>query len=188
MNMHYVKGQLAGFVPVTIEQAAVTMPKRWFVLKTFANKESRVARTFVQRGISFYYPVVRGSKVARGSKRIHISPLFAGIIFIPDFQAELGGVRVEGVDGYFKMGDCYPSLKPDEMEGVRALERLLNIPVARKRRLLREGDPVRLVTGPFAQYEAKIERLDSNGRLKVLISIFGRMTSALVAEDQIEPA
>jgi transcription termination/antitermination protein NusG len=189
MNMDYVKGQIVGYVPIDIEPiAAPPEPERWYVLKTFANKESKVMRTFKDRGISAYFPTVRNRRVVRGRACDGVSALFAGVIFIPDFQAKLGGVKVDGVEGYFKMGDCYPYLTGKLMEDVRKLEAIGHLPVARKRRLWSVGQLVRVTNGPFALFQGKIEQLDSRGRLKVLVDIFKRMTPIELEEGQIEPA
>ena len=75
-----------------------------------------------------------------------------------------------------------------DMIGIRRLEADGNIPVARRRRLYRSGEIVRVINGPFASFAGTIERLDSHGRLKVLLSIFSRMTSVELDEGQIEAA
>jgi transcription termination/antitermination protein NusG len=211
MNMEYVKGQIVGYVeqqPLPIE---VPLPQKWYVLTTFPNKEAKVMRAFKDRGISAYHPIVRRTEIFRGRRIDRSVPLFAGLIFIPDFQANAGGVEVDGVDRYLKFGDYYPYLpecappvkrakpwnsryvKRDEkkipdMIGIRRLEADGNIPVARRRRLYRIGEHVRVVDGPFAFFNGKIERLDSSGRLKVLLDIFKRLTPVELDEGQIEAA
>jgi len=199
MNMVYKIGDFAGYVDLAQIRGPVEapMPQRWYVLQTFPGKERKVMRTFRNRGISAYHPTIRRTKVVRGRRIDTVEPLFAGVIFIPDFQARAGGVRVDGVDGYFRMGDCYPYLLEratatdiggQDMEWVRSLERFANVPVVRRRRLLKVGQTVRVVDGPFAHFFVEIERLDSNGRLKVLVNIFSRMTPVELDEDQIEVA
>jgi transcription termination/antitermination protein NusG len=54
--------------------------------------------------------------------------------------------------------------------------------------LFKVNQAVRVVDGPFASFKGLIERLDSNGRLKVLVDIFSRMTPVELDEDQIEAA
>ena len=198
MNTQYHKGQIVGYVDIQKQQGPVEapIPERWYVLRTFPNKEAKIMRTFKDRNISAYCPIVRQRK--RFVRRRHgysfdverdvWSPLFAGIIFIPDFQAKAGGVHVDGVEGYFKMGECYPYLTPKLMDDVRKLETLGNIPAARKRRLWTIGQRVSVTDGPFACFSGTIERLDSVGRLKVLIDIFKRLTPVVLDEGQIEAA
>jgi transcriptional antiterminator NusG len=173
------------------------MPQKWYVLMTFPNKETKVMRTFKDRNISAYQPVIRRMRIIRGRRNDGTAPLFASLIFIPDFQARAGGVFVDGVDRYLKFGDCYPYLPeraplkgtsiPD-MAGIRSLAEEGNIPVARRRRLYRIGQLVRVIGGPFSSFNGMIERLDSNGRLTVLLDIFSRLTPVELDAGQIEAA
>jgi transcription termination/antitermination protein NusG len=213
MSAGYQVGDFVGYVDVEKLRGPkeTPVPLRWYVLQTFANQERKVMRTYKDRNISAYHPVVRRTGIVRGRKADRVHPLFASLIFIPDFQARIGGVFVDGVEGYLKFGDYYPFLpqyapsvkrsppwqsrytRRDEkrildMDGVRRLEAEGNIPVARRRRLYRIGEIVRVVDGPFAEFNGSVERLDSNGRLKVLLDIFSRMTSVELDEGQIEAA
>ena len=159
--MGYYKGQIVGYVDVNQLRGPIEtpMPQKWYVLMTFPNKEAKVMRTFKDRNISAYHPVIRKARIIRGRRNDITAPLFASLIFIPDFQARAGGVFVDGVDRYLKFGDCCPYLpqcappikraeetwqsryvRKDEnrvpdMVGIRQLEAVGNIPVARRRRL-----------------------------------------------------
>ena len=203
MNVEYHKGQIVGYVDIAKLRATVEppAPQKWYVLTTFPNKDAKVMRTFKDRGINAYHPIVRKTETVRGRRVDRTTSLFAGLIFIPDFQAHAGGVFVDGVDRYLKFGDYYPYLPelapplvkladgtlgkrasdeiPD-MVGIRRLEADGNIPVVRRRRLHRVGELVRVVDGPFASFNGKIERLDSKGQLKVLLDIFKRLNSSRI--------
>ncbi len=218
--MVYKIGDFVGYVTLADEvTAAPVQPQRWFMLQTYANKESKVMRTFRDRGISAYYPTLRQRKkferrrsgFAAVSYRDVVVPLFAGLIFIPDFQVKLGGLDVDGVAGFLMVGEWRPWIwenapgierKPHaridefprryqgtvDMAGVRAMVADGNIPVARRRRLFQEGQRVRIIDGPFASFPGMVDRLDSRGRLNVLLDIFKRMTPVEFDECQIEPA
>jgi len=51
-----------------------------------------------------------------------------------------------------------------------------------------EGQAVRLLSGPFAEAIGEIERLDDNGRVRVLLSIMGGRIPASVAVASLAPA
>lgn len=199
MNMIYRQGQIVGYVNVDRASVLIEAARscRWFVLKTFPDRESRVMRTFGQRGISAYFPTER-VEVRRESRRFGrlvrrikatvTKPVFPGVILIPEFQARLGGVMVDGVEGYFRMGDCYPYLKAEQFDRLREFVGFRNIPVGDKRRLLAQGQRVYINDGPFAQFMGTFDSLDSEGRLKILVDLFGRQTPVTLDEDQIEPA
>ncbi len=187
--MAYKIGDFVEFVPIVDDVPAVSPePRRWYLLLTYANKERKVMQTFRERGVSAYFPLIHRREVRRGRLVDVVAPLFAQAIFVPDFQASIGGVMVDGVEGYFRMGDCYPYLKPDDMANVRALEAMGSIPLSRRKRLWSVGDLVRIKSGPFAYFQGTIDRLDSRGRLNVLVDIFKRMTPIEFEEGQIEPA
>ena len=198
VNMEYQKGQIVGYVDVNQLRGPMEtpMPERWYVLRTFPNKERKVMEAFEDRNISAYFPTVRERQRITRRRGGHSfdtwreinPPLFSGIIFIPDFQAKRGGVKVDGVEGYFRMGDCYPYLTPKLMEDVRTLAAIGNLPAARKRRLWTIGQRVYVKDGPFRLFNGQIGSLDSKGRLTVLLEIFARMTPVTLDESQIEAA
>lgn len=174
---------------------AVPMPQRWYVIRTYPNQERRVMRTFEQRSISAYLPLITRSQcITRWRlgcplevRRNVTSPLFKDLIFIPDFQVNHGGIlEVDGVDGYLRMGSCLPFLTPKLMADIRILEAIGNIPVSRRARLWKVGQSVRVTDGPFRSFNGVIDRLHPNARLKVLFEIFGRLTPAELSEAQIE--
>ena len=213
--MVYKIGDFAGYVDLAQIRGPIEtpMPDRWYVLQTFPGKEAKVMRRFRNRGISAYHPLVRKVQIVRGRRIDRSVPLFATLIFIPDFQARIGGVFVEGVDRYLKFDDRYypylPELAPAvrraevpiesrfskrdrklilDMVGIRQLEADGNIPVARRRRLYKIGQLARVIDGPFAAFKGSIERLDSTGRLTLLLDLFSRMTLVELDEGQIEAA
>jgi transcriptional antiterminator NusG len=215
MNMVYKIGDFAGYVDLAQTRGPIEtpMPERWYVLQTFPGKEAKVMRRFRDRGISAYHPLVRKLQMVRGRKIDRSVPLFATLIFIPDFQARIGGVFVDGVDRYLKFDDRYypylPEVAPTvrraevpiesrfvkrddklilDMPGIRKLEADGNIPVVRRRRLYKIGQLARVIDGPFTAFKGAIERLDSTGRLTLLLDLFSRMTPVELDEGQIEAA
>lgn len=192
----YKKNEFIEFVDLSMfGPLEVPIPQKWYALELHPNREARVTRTFRQRNISFYFPTVTQSRLIsrrrRGYevtvKRDVTSPLFPGLIFIPDFQCKLGGVLdVDGVSDFLRFGSWTAYLKADLMADVRTLERYGNIPVARRNRLFKIGELVRVVEGPFASFNGIIDRLDSNARLSVLVDLFKRMVPVMLDEDQVE--
>jgi transcriptional antiterminator NusG len=171
------------------------IPKRWYALELHTNRETRVMRTFRQRNISFYFPTITQSKILKRRRRGYeitvkrdvTSPLFPGLVFIPDFQRELGGVLgVDGVADFLRFGEWTAYLSAKLMSDVRTLESYGHIPLSRRKRLFALGQVVRVVDGPFASFNGIIDRLDSNARLSVLVGLFKRMVPVMLDEDQIE--
>ena len=155
----------------------------------FPNKEAKVMRTFKDRNISAYHPVVRKARIIRGRRNDITAPLFATLIFnyfpyLPQCAPPIKLAQETWQSRYVRKDE---NRVPD-MVGIRQPEAVGNIPVARRRRLCRIGQLVRVVGGPFASFNGMIERLDSQGRLTVLLNIFSRLTPVELDVGQIEAA
>jgi transcriptional antiterminator NusG len=185
-------------------------PREWFILRTHPNCERKVMREFDRRHISGYCPMIwREQRVARlttwGAQRLTmrrvLQPLFPGLVFVPDFDADHVPVHaIREVSGWLRFGDWFariPSERDRErvgddlavgMSDIRALVAIANTPHSKREAKFAKGDLVRIVDGPFRDFAGRIERLDSKGRLTVAIDIFGRLSSTTMSEWQIEPS
>jgi transcription termination/antitermination protein NusG len=187
--------------PVDLSQrgpCAVPIPQRWFILRVHPNRESRVIRTFRQRGISAYLPLYIRT-IDRKDRRSHarkphlgrrvVSPLVPGLIFIPDFEFDSRYITITAVDdvaGFLQFGDFLASLSTTDFATIRAIEAHLAIP--RGQRKYRIGDKVRFVDGPFSDFVGIVDRLDSRGRLRVFLDAVQRGVPVIATETQVEPA
>lgn len=176
---------------------AAPMPKRWHMLCVHPNREFKVMKTFRQRNISGWLPLMTASqevtRYRRGfewiERRNVTSPLISGVIIIPDFETEAERWReVDGVIGIHHMGPCTPYLNPKLLQDLRNIEAIGNTPKSKRARLFEIGQLVRVLNGPFRHFCARVERFDSKGRLSVGVEIFGRITPIELSESDIETA
>lgn len=190
-------GQHVGFVDlVTLSgPTEAPIPQRWYPLRVHPAKEFKVMKTFHQRNISGYLPVITETKTITQSRRGFqynmqrrvTSPLFKGIILIPDFEYDACRWRtVDGTFGALRFGDWYPYLTPKLIEDVRNIEAIGNTPKSKRARKFELGQLVQVTSGPLALLCGRVERFDSRGRLSVDVEIFGRLTPTELLESQIE--
>jgi transcriptional antiterminator NusG len=225
MNMVYKIGDFVGFVPMDERaldelQSPSREVERWYLLETRANAEGKAARVLNRERIEFYFPMIQESKRythRRGGQTLRSVkvPLFAGLIFVPDFEVDrvnaLHGrmLGLDGIVGFMRFGEWHPWLwgsapklerKPHKRLGdfpkrydgaldiaaIRTLEQLGNTAPSRRKRLFAEGEEIRVVDGPFRHFNGIVDRLDSKGRLRVLVSLFGRLSTVALTEDQVD--
>ncbi|BAR61784.1 transcription termination/antitermination protein NusG [Bradyrhizobium diazoefficiens] len=166
----------------------------WHLLDVYPGREQKVMRWFRYYGIDGYYPI-EISFVRRGvggsARRPHLGrrvvrPLVPGLIFVPNYERV---PVLPDVVGFHHVGDCLARLSVGDMATLRDIEAYLNTPRSERRHRgkLSIGEMVRVVDGPFAEFIGRIERLDSKGRLTVLIDAFKRSVSLQMNEMQIEP-
>lgn len=196
----YKKGEFVGMVDLSqfAGPIDVPIPKRWYMLRVFPNREFKVMKTFEQRGISGWLPLLTTmqtvTRYRRGFEYIHrqnvISPMISGVIIVPEHEVANDRVHrwreVDGVIGIYRMDECVPFLTPAHINDLRNIEAIGNTPKSKRARLFEIGQLVRIVNGPFRDFSARVERFDGKGRLSVGVEIFGRITPAEFDESDIE--
>lgn len=190
------KGAFVDFIERPVERLEVPMPSRWFVLRAHPGRETKVLKTLRRRGISCSFPmyprqetvVRRRSGYEVRMKRTVVTPLFPGMIFVPDFECSAGVFDdIEGLSGFLHFGDWRAYLTPKDYAEVQAINAVACTPHSKRERMFATGELVRVVDGPFASFSGRIERLDSKGRLSVLVDLFKRMIPVQFNEGQLEP-
>ena len=69
---------------------------------------------------------------------------------------------------------------------IRRIERIGSTPKSKRAHYFEVGQLVRVISGPFKDFSARVERLDTGGRISVGIEIFSRITPAVLEEGEIE--
>ncbi|MBN8972934.1 MAG: hypothetical protein J0H51_13065 [Rhizobiales bacterium] len=194
--IQYTKGQFVDVIARPVERLEVPLPSCWYVLRTHPGKERKVLTSLRREDVNFYFPTFpREETVVRRRygyevkvKRTVTTPLFPGMIFVPDFECERVNLAVvEGCSGFLWFGDWKAYLKPTAIADIVAINAVANVPRSKREAMFKAGQLVRIVDGPFASFNGRIERLDSKGRLSVLVDLFKRMTPVMFEAGQLEP-
>jgi len=186
----YSIGDFVEFVKEPV--MSIPIPKLWYLLRLHPNFDLKAERQLHERGISAYVPkdkrTIKGSWNRRLSRMV---PIFPGAMFIPDFDADITKLKsaADGVGGFVKycgkQGPEALKISLRIMAEVRKFEAKRN-GLAEERKF-KTGQHVRIVGGPFDLWEGRIDRLEPNYRITVLIEILTRQVPLLhLDEDQIE--
>lgn len=187
-------GQIVDYLPVG-DPVSVPMPKRWYIRRTAPNREFKVMKRCHQLGLSAYLPTLTSRREFHRyragyewiERRKAISPLITGAILVPDFDVDAPDWKhVDGIFGVLRFGEFVPTLTPKLFEDIRRIAAIGNVPKSKRARYFEVGQLVRVVNGPFRSFCARVERLDSGGRLSVGVDIFSRITPAMLDEGDIE--
>jgi len=159
---------------------------KWYVVHTYSGHENKVAselkqRTesmgFTDRIIKVLIPQQQKIVVSEGKKRKVDERLFPGYIIV---QMVLGDdtwhlVRsTRGVTGFVGTG---PNPTPLPDKEVQALVRYMKTEEPKFEAKFSIGDSVKITEGPFTEFLGKVEEVnEEQGKLKVLVSVFGRET------------
>ena len=199
-----VEPELAAAVEEAFEEADVLegepepefLPGDWYVVHTYAGYENKVKADLETRVASMnmeeqiyevVIPMEEVVEVKGGKKQTVQRKVFPGYLLV---RMELSDdswyvVRnTPGVTGF--VGSGTKPIPLSEREVDKILKRKGEAEKPRPKAEWQTNDPVRVTTGPFANFQGVISEVDDERqKVKVLVNIFGRETPVELSYDQI---
>ncbi|MCK4326486.1 transcription termination/antitermination factor NusG, partial [bacterium] len=174
------------------------MSRKWYVLHTLSGCENKVKTNLENRvdslGIrdSIYKLLIPTEEIAEikgGEKKVTTKNLFPGYVLVEMEMNEKTLYLVKnipGVSGFLGSGREPVALEEKEVESIlKAAEEKRAKP--KPKAVFEQGERVRVVEGPFTNLSGVVEELNpEKGRLKVMVSIFGRSTPVELEYWQVE--
>jgi transcriptional antiterminator NusG len=179
--------------PDPMEQSPFDRPGRWYVVHSYAGYENKVKSNLANRVRSYHsedqifevvIPMEDVIEFKGGQRRVVQRKMYPGYVLVRmDLDDNTWGIvrNTPGVTGFVGPSGAKPTpLSKKEVEDILGVARLEG-PAAEKKVRPRvefeEGEQVRVVTGPFADFNGAISEIDvDRSKLKVLVNIFGRET------------
>lgn len=174
-------------IPGHIVISETTNPKaRWYVVHTASGHEARVSETLRQRvetmnlqGKIFELLVATQDRVIiRGGKKATVKEkIFPGYLLVKmilDDPTWLAVRTTPGITGFVGAGNQPTPLSDLEVSNI---QKFVSAPAPRFKTKFSVGEAVKITDGPFADFLGTIHEIDEEkGKVKVLVSIFGRET------------
>lgn len=178
------------------------MPKQWYVVHTFSGYEYKVKAALEERIKSLgnqesfgdiLVPVEKVVELVKGKKKTSSRKFFPGYILV---QMELNEEtwhlvketpKVTGFVGQGQKETEFPS--PVSDEEVKAITQQMEEGAIKPkpRVVFSVGESIKVVDGPFVDFNGVVEEVrPDKGKLRVLISIFGRATPVELEFVQVE--
>jgi transcriptional antiterminator RfaH len=156
----------------------------WTAAQLEPNRERIALHLLTQERFTVYAPRLRVRRTVRGRREDSEVPFFPGYCFI---WIALQWHRARWCPGIRRlvMDGIVPARVPDAViEEIRGRERggVIELP----RRLLKPGDRVRLLTGPFQGHLAIYAGMSGSERVAVLLQILGGQQRVTLARRDIE--
>ncbi len=165
--------------------------KRWYVVHTRPNDETRALDNLRRQGFETFLPCHKRRRVHARKVTIVERPLFPRYMFVAfdlvaaPWRAILGTF---GVTDLLRHGDAPTPMPEGVVEALQddAAAHLHDEsdPLTR----LRAGDAVRVLAGPFADLVGKFQALDESERVVVLLDLLGREIRAQLSARAIVAA
>lgn len=159
---------------------------KWYIVHTYSGHEDKVAKSLKQRVDSMGYaakifdiivPVRDTIKVAQGKKETVKEKIFPGYVLVKmilDDETWLLVRTTQGVTAFIGAGNKPTPISEKEVE---AIQKFMTQEEPLYKASFTVGEAVKIVDGPFSDFLGTIDNIDeTKGKLRVLVSIFGRET------------
>lgn len=164
----------------------VTGEKHWYVLHTYSGYEDSVAFNLKQRIESMgmedkifnvLVPKEKKIKIKDGKRTTVEEKIFPGYVVVEMIVTDDSWYVVRNtpnVTGFVGSGTIPTPISEAE---VASLQKRMGVEEPKFKIDFKVSDLVRIMDGPFKDYEGKVGEIDEEkGKVKVLVSIFGRET------------
>ncbi len=164
------------------------MALRWYIVNTYSGYEERARLSLTDRIQKskqedlfgeILVPTEQVVEMVKGAKKTSARKFFPGYILV---HVELNGDTWHTITGTPKISgfignEQFPDPLPEE-EAAKIINRVKDGALKPKPKVSYDvGDPVRVTDGPFASFQGVVEEVfPDKGRVKVMVSIFGRET------------
>lgn len=176
------------------------MSKNWYVVHVYSGFEAKAKEALLERirlakmedkFEEILIPAETVVEMKKGEKRSKNKKFFPGYIFVKmeltneTWHLVKGTNRITGFVG----GTTTPPPVPEE-EVLRITQQIKEGKMRPKLKIeFEKGESVRVKEGPFANFQGTVDDVNTEkGRLKVLVSIFGRSTPIDLDFVQVEKA
>lgn len=177
----------------TLVDAVAETPKpqapdnaRWYVVHTYSGHENKVATNLKQRIetmkladriFEIIVPTRNVVTVRHGKKEEVKEKIFPGYILVKmvlDDQSWLAVRTTQGVTAFVGAGNKPTPISEKEVDTIL---KFMKLEAPKYKTSFSVGEAVKIVDGPFADFLGSVETIDeAKGKIKVLVSIFGRET------------
>lgn len=160
--------------------------RRWYVLHTYSGYEENVSRNLRQRIESMdmedkifnvLIPTENRIRIKNGKRKIMTEKIFPGYVLVEMIVTDDSWYVVRNtpnVTGFVGSGTTPTPIAETE---VRALLERMGVAEPKYKIDIEAGTAVRITDGPFKEFEGKVAEVDEGrGKVKVLVSMFGRET------------
>lgn len=170
---------------------------KWYVVHVNSGHERKVATSLMERVenshmkdkiIKVLVPTQNKIVVESGRKKTVQERLFPGYVLVKMDLSDISWHLVRnttGVTGFVGTGGK-PTPLPDQE--VTTILKFSEMEAPKYEAKFHVGDSVRILNGPFVDFLGKVDSLDEEkGKVKVLVSIFGRETPVELDYLQVSP-
>jgi transcription termination/antitermination protein NusG len=159
---------------------------KWYIVHTYSGHENKVAKTLQQRVGSMGFedrifevlvPTRETIKIRGGKKENIQEKIFPGYILVKMIMDDEAWILVRTTAGVTSFVGAQNKPIPVRDEEVEAIVKFVEMKDPVFKASFTQGEAVKITDGPFSDFLGSVESIDeTKGKVRVLVSIFGRET------------
>lgn len=160
--------------------------RRWYAVNTQSGYEDNVAESLQQRigtmGMqdkiyTILVPREKKIKIKNGKRRVMEEKIFPGYVLVEMIVTDDSWYVVRNTPGVTRFISSGTTPTPIPQEEIDTLMKRVGVSEPEFKIDVEKNDPVSIVDGPFKGQSGKVESVDeARGKVRVLVSLFGRET------------
>jgi transcriptional antiterminator NusG len=163
-----------------------TYGRRWYAIHTYSGYEESVEENLRQRIESMdmaekifniMIPKEKKIRIKNGKRKVIEEKIFPGYVLVEMTVTDDSWYVVRNtpnVTGFIGAGTVPTPVAETE---IKALQKRMGVDEPEYKIDITENTPVRIVDGPFKNFEGKVSEVDEQrGKVKVMVNMFGRET------------
>ena len=165
------------------------MSKKWYILQFKPNSHHQATKNLNRQGFETFLPLYDNT-TRKASRFISTrKPLFPGYMFIKFDRVENDWHKINNTYGVSRLITFNSILKPIPTRFIESLMRRYDssgklIPIEK----LKKGAQVTVLTGPFANFIATVEKYEGDQRISIFMDLMGRKTKIHTSSDALQPS
>lgn len=164
-----------------------TKMKQWYLLYCKRGEQERAQQHLENQKVECYYPVITRTAIRRGKRQTKPEPLFPCYVFIcfdPQQGPAFTTIRsTRGVVDFVRRGAMPQVVSPDLIEGLKSME---SMQPQDNQGIPKAGQPVSVLTGPFAGVEAIYKESDGELRSILLVKLLNQHVEVSVGNQDFD--
>jgi len=172
--------------------------RQWYVIHTYSGYENKVKKNLEWRITSndlgdqifrVVVPTEEEIEIRDGQRRTVQRKVYPGYVLVEMLMSDDAWYLVRntpGVTGFVGMGNKPTALEPEE---AATILHQMEAEAPKVKVTFSPGQAVKIIDGPFADFEGRVDNVNhEKGKVRVLVSIFGRETPVELDFLQVERA
>ncbi|NAW50041.1 UpxY family transcription antiterminator [Elizabethkingia argentiflava] len=165
----------------------MTFIKGWYVVYTKSRYEKKIAQNLVEQNFKVYLPLNTTISQWSDRKKKVEKPLFSSYVFVylENIKDYTKALSIDGVVLFINFGGRLVRVLDEEINRIKIFLNQFSQVELKNSLDIKVGERRRIASGPFANYQCEIVKIDNNQKIGVRIESLQQILMAQIPSYQL---